>query len=229
MNGCTNITMEYTTLKIFLLALNVFSVEMKSLNLPEKEAEKETDTAFGNNEKCDTIKYKQVISLRGCKNMTIDNHYCQGQCFSGYVPENGVNGKYTCSSCKPTIEIMPINLECEDGKKLCHIEIFKNCQCIKTKCQIVLPIESPSSQTSDILSRPPCQSICRRCRRSRRRYDELLDRKIKVVNLKMSCRSEECKKRISERIFVRTKRKKKQKRKLCKECRTCKANKRNRK
>ena len=213
---------------IFILTLNFERIQLKSTNIPEEEVERneiEKENVFGKTEKCDTIKYKQVISKTGCENKTIYNHYCQGQCFSGYVPENGVNGKYICSSCKPSIKLIPIWLECEGGREEFKLEIFSNCRCIKTKCQAIPFMWIKKKVPTTTTSRPPpkpCKNKCRKCRRFRRKYKELFDRQIFIQNLKASCRSNECRMRISEKIFIRAKRKKKQMKRVCRECKQCK-------
>jgi len=184
-------------------------------------------------EKCEAIPYKQDIVVDGCTPRTIDNNYCKGKCLSGYVPENGVNGKYRCSSCQPHQTVRkPLVLDCQNGqKKIVEVEIFVSCKCTQTNCQVTRTNEKNFGEggkrtkkgpipTAD--PKRPCRYICRQCRKARREYVELQNKKEKNRYLKNSCRLPECRKAISDEIFERAKIQKKLKKAVCKECQLCK-------
>ena len=201
---------------------------------------------FNKKESCEAIPYSQDIKVHGCKTRTIENHYCKGNCISGYVPENGVNGKYKCSSCQPSKTMRRIvELECEGGSnKLVEVEIFVSCRCQQSNChpQVVTggasgrnasrtkeqqPSTSTEEEEEQYDPKRPCRYICRKCRKARREYDVLQTRKEKYEYLVNSCRTAECHKRISqEDVKGIAKVQKRLKKAVCKECKDCKNRKR---
>uniref|UniRef100_A0A7M5V7D7 CTCK domain-containing protein n=1 Tax=Clytia hemisphaerica TaxID=252671 RepID=A0A7M5V7D7_9CNID len=189
-------------------------------------------------ETCFSVPYKQDIIVPGCAVKTIDNRYCNGNCVSGYVPENGVNGRYKCSSCQPSKTTRKmIELNCRDGrKKLVEVEIFESCKCQQSSCQVSARKNIKDSETTMKSSTNkkkfdpvrPCRYICRECRKSRRDYDVLQTKKEKNEYLVKSCRTVECRKRIlnHEDVTELAKVQKKLKKAVCKECKLCKKRKR---
>lgn len=210
------------------------TIPSNAISEDDKETEVERNDMILTEEKCEAVPYKQNITVPGCKSKLIDNRYCKGQCISGYVPENGVNGKYRCSSCQPHVTTsQPITLECENGEmKTVQVEIFKECKCAQTKCHIsnysyiIDDVDGKSTKTP--LTNRPCRDICRKCRRARRTFRDLRQKKELNEYLLESCRLPECKKRITQNIFERTRLQKVLKKKSCSECHTCKDRKRKR-
>ena len=177
-----------------------------------------------NNEICDAVQHNQVISVSGCLNKTIVNYFCKGRCISGFVPESNDFGKssdLSCRSCKESaIEKRAVILSCENGIRVIDVEIFRRCNCVKSICKnMKTPVDLKPVQ------KPPCQLICRKCRKSTREYKKLLELKDHSKMLQRSCITTECRKRISPTITDRTKRKKKSNSILCKMCYLCKENK----
>ena len=172
---------------------------------------------------CERHKYTQTISHDGCESKEIDNYYCQGQCVSGFIPLLDGNGKATCAGCKASkVKYYIVTLDCQKNRKIdIGVEIYDQCKCLKKKCltNIILP---PDKKPTKPLKKHPCRDICRKCRKVRRRYDFLLERRTQMKYLVMSCVTRECKKRISKKVMERTKAKKKLKKQQCKLCRKCK-------
>lgn len=212
-----------------------FSQSIPTNAISEEEEEVEADEMIMSEEKCEAVPYKQNISVAGCSSKLVDNKYCKGQCISGYVPENGVNGKYRCSSCQPHVtSTKAVSLECQNGEsKVVQVEIFKECKCALTKCHISnysFIIDSVESElTKKSSTNRPCRDICRKCRKARRTFRDLRQKKELNEYLLESCRLPECKKRITRNIFERTRLQKVLMKKSCHECEACKDKKRKRK
>ena len=184
-----------------------------------------------NNGRCNTINYNQVVSLPGCKDRIIANKYCHGQCVSGYVPEYGQNGLYTCSTCQPVnASIRLVELECEgQNVNTTKVEIFNRCECILNNCYNVTL--HTNRKTKNCIAKgmnniqsivTPCKRICRHCRKLKRIHAELLQSKTRIQYLQESCRTTECKKRISSKIFQKTRYAKKKMKRRCMQCKSCK-------
>lgn len=110
---------------------------------PDRRSNQKTETEhresgllFNKKESCEAIPYQQEITVPGCKMRTVENRYCKGNCISGYVPENGVKGKYKCSSCQPMkIEQRNITLQCGENEiRVVAVEIFVSCKCQQSNC-----------------------------------------------------------------------------------------------
>lgn len=215
----------------FVLATLVITLST-ALPQPPNEttnrASDERNALFNKKESCEAIPYAQEIKVTGCKTQTIENHYCKGSCISGYVPENGVNGKFKCSSCQPSKTTRKIvELECEGGvNKLVQVEVFLSCKCQQSNCNPLQPSDGdsngrntsktkqPSSSSTEGKAKTneddeedeeelydperPCRYICRKCRKARREYDVLQTRKEKYEYLVQSCRTAECYARIPQ-------------------------------
>ena len=226
--------MYHIKLVFAILIAVCYSVSALPPNEIAQDKGKDESSEFAREkESCEAIPYKQDIIVDGCKPRTIDNNYCKGKCLSGYVPENGVNGKYKCSSCQPHQTVRkPLVLDCENGqKKIVEVEIFVSCQCTQTNCQVSRTNSKKFGEggkkttkgpipTAD--PKRPCRYVCRQCRKARREYVELQNKKEKIRYLKDSCRLPECRKAISDEIFERAKIQKKLKKAVCKECQLCK-------
>ena len=119
---------------LFILATLVITLSTALPQPPNDTTDRTSDERM--KESCEAIPYAQEIKVTGCKTRTIENHYCKGSCISGYVPENGVNGKYQCTSCQPSKTTRKIvELECEGGiNKLVKVEIFLSCKCQQSNC-----------------------------------------------------------------------------------------------
>lgn len=193
---------------------------------------------FTRNETCEAIRYKQNIEVDGYKIVKIDNHYCEGQCTSGYVPyaPNGEKQyRYSCSSCQPSTTVRkPVTLESIDGKRkiIVDVELFMGCKCMQSKCQksdynfahFGTKTLSPKSESE--LKKYPCRNICRKCRKMKREYKSLLQKKEKMEFMKSTCVLDNCKDKISEEVFAKAKIQKQFKKASCKECKLCKKRKR---
>ena len=172
-------------------------------------------------EYCTTTRESQVISLKGCENKTIENYICRGQCMSGYVPENGMVGDFLCRSCQPSnIKIETISLQCIEGLREYTVEIFGKCECIKNPC---FPMNSIPEEKLSII--PPCRDKCRRCRRAKRKYQELVLKRDHNDYLNLTCSTKECLKRINTHISKKTLSKGLLMKEACTKCKSCKRNK----
>lgn len=193
---------------------------------------------FTRNETCEAIRYKQNIEVDGYKTVKIDNHYCQGQCTSGYVPyaSNGEKQyRYSCSSCQPSTTVRkPVTLESIDGNRkiIVDAELFMGCECMQSKCQksdhnsANFGSKNLSPKSESELKKYPCRNICRKCRKMKREYKSLQEKKEKMEFMKSTCVLDNCKDKISEEVFAKAKIQKKFKKASCKECKLCKKRKR---
>jgi len=102
--------------------------------------------AHGGNEmsniECRSYTIQQVVHHVGCKNRTIENQYCSGQCFSSWEPYiKGTPKHYgkICSACQPVSKYkQAVTLTCEGvkgGLRYVDVEIVKSCKCQRFTCK----------------------------------------------------------------------------------------------
>ncbi|XP_065654422.1 uncharacterized protein LOC136081007 [Hydra vulgaris] len=118
---------------------------------------------------CDAVQTNQVISISGCINKTVNTYFCKGKCKSGFVPNSTGFGDVLCKSCWPdAVETLAVALSCINGIRIIDVEVFRRCSCKKFHCtNLKIPVVIRPIKT------PLCKLICRKCRKSKRKYKRL--------------------------------------------------------
>ena len=198
---------------------------MISFSLNLSEANTSEGLLRGN---CHQVEYNYNLTSIGCENIAIKIKACQGACPTGFFPLPKGNFFASCAFCNGTNEFYKTYyLRCKYGKiKAFKIKSYGDCSCSKRKCYMknfqhnapVLP------KKIDNLKRP-CRNICRICRRIKRKVKALVEEKSQMEYLQMSCRTRDCKRRISLNKFENFTNKKESMKLSCKKCKRCKKNK----
>ena len=177
---------------------------------------------------CHQVEYNHNLTAIGCESVVIKIKACQGGCPTGFFPLP--NGKYfaSCAFRNGSNEFYKTYyLRCKFGKiKAFKIKSYGDCSCSKRKCYMknFQHDTAVTPKKIDNLKRP-CRNICRICRRTKRQVSALVEEKSQMEYLQMSCRTFDCKKRISLNKFENFTDKKESMKLSCRKCKRCKMNK----